>query len=71
MCPLSGHEEGVAKVKGRLLLPISIVISPVVDRLQECGKKQGVAEELFQSQSRFNEEQLRDCRKIQREILIV
>ena len=38
MCPLSGHVEGVSEVKVRLPLPTSIVITPVVDKLQECGK---------------------------------
>ena len=50
----------MSKVKDRLPLLISIVISPVVDKLQEFGKEQWIAEELLQLQSRLNEEQLRD-----------
>ena len=34
--------------KDRLPLLISIVISPVVDKLQEYGKEQWIAEELLQ-----------------------
>ena len=49
MCPLSGHVEGVSEVKDGLLLLTSIIISPVVDKLRECGQKQWIAEELLQS----------------------
>ena len=41
-------------------LLISIVISPVVDKLQEYGKEQWNAEELLQLQFRLNGEQQRD-----------
>ena len=51
---------GVSEVKDRLPLLILIIIAPVVDKLQECGKEQWIAEELLQLQSRLNEEQLRD-----------
>ena len=47
----------MSEVKDRL---ISIVISPVVDKLQECGKEQWNAEELLQLQSRSNGEKQRD-----------
>ena len=61
MCPLSGHVEGVSEVKVRLPLPTSIVITPVVDKLQECGKEQWIAEGLLQLWSRlFNEKPQRD-----------
>ena len=40
----------------QLILPTSIVLSVVTDKLQECGKKQWITEELLQSKSRFNEE---------------
>ena len=43
---------GVSEVKDRLPLLISIVISPVVDKLQEYGKEQWYAEEVLQAQSR-------------------
>ena len=47
----------MSEVKDRLPLLISIVISPVVDKLQEYGKEQWYAEELLQAQSRSNGEQ--------------
>ena len=55
-----GHRKGVSEVKDRLPLLISIVISPVVDKLQEYGKEQWNAEELLQLQFRLNGEQQRD-----------
>ena len=48
MCPLHGH-VGVSEIKDRLLLPTSIVTSPIVDKLQEHGKKQWTTEVLVQS----------------------
>ena len=57
---LGGQRVGVSEVKDRLPLLISIVISPVVDKLQEYGKEQWNAEELLQLQSRSNGEQQRD-----------
>ena len=55
----------MSEVKDRLPLLISIVISPVVDKLQEYGKEQWNAEELLQLQLlqlqfRLNGEQQRD-----------
>ena len=50
----------MSEVKDRLPLLISIVISPVVDRLQEYGKEQWYVEEVLQAQSRSNGEQQRD-----------
>ena len=50
----------MSDVKDRLPLLISIVISPVVDKLQDYGKEQWNAEELLQLQFRLNGEQQRD-----------
>ena len=51
---------GVSEVKDRLPLLISIVISPVVDKLQDYSEEQWNAEELLQLQFRLNGEQQRD-----------
>ena len=48
----------MSEVKDRLPLLISIVISPVVDKLQEYGKEQWNAEELLQLQFRLNGESI-------------
>ena len=53
-------QGGCVRGQDRLPLLISIVISPVVDKLQEYGKEQWNAEELLQLQFRLNGEQQRD-----------
>ena len=39
MWTLSGQRVGASEVKDRILWPISIVISPVLDKLHDCGKE--------------------------------